>query len=328
MKTENLNEHTDSLSRRNFLTGAGVLAAGSVVASTIIPTLAYADETEAGESAVVETPEETKIFDGVDLSIGRVIHNQDICSGCRTCEIVCSVYHEGIANPSLSRIQWDKRVMDACITNIMMCKQCPGAECVAVCPNGSLYVDPETGARVINADECVGCQLCLNACPVSPSMIRYNAAKNVCFKCNLCDGDPQCVKHCPTGALSSSWVEVDDSSKEDALYEIVLTGEARTFAHIETAMLVLTETGSGITLDGVLWTSHATHSSIILAVFDVKADFYAPDGTHLGSADNTEHIEIPEMSSGEFTLNWSGSKKIGDLGKIVIEAFGDVVRNY
>jgi len=328
LKTENLNESTDSLSRRSFLTGAGTLAAGGVVASTLIPTLAYAEEAQSGKTEDTDESEETKIFDGVELSIGRVIHDQGICSGCRTCEIVCSVYHEGVASSSLSRIQWNKRVMDACITDIMICKHCSGAECVAVCPNGSLSVDPETGARVINEKECVGCQLCLNACPVSPSMIRYNAKKNVCFKCNLCEGDPQCVKHCPTGALAASWVEADDSSKEDELYEISLTGEAKTFAHLETATIVLSETGSAIVVDGVLWTSHATHSSIILAVFDVKADFYSTDGTLLGSSDNTVHIEIPEMSSGEFSLTWTTSKKISDLGKIAIEANGEVVRNY
>ena len=29
----------------------------------------------------------------------------------------------------------------------------------------------------------------------------YNTAKEVSIKCHLCYGEPECVKHCPLGAL-------------------------------------------------------------------------------------------------------------------------------
>jgi Fe-S-cluster-containing dehydrogenase component len=281
----------------------------------------------AATTAGSDNDGQVKVFDGIPLSIGRVVHDQAICSGCRTCEIVCSVYNEGVASSSLSRVQWSKRVMDATITDIMTCKHCAGPECVAVCPNKACHVDAETGARVIDENICVGCLLCLNACPVEPKRIRYNPAKNVCFKCNLCGGDPQCVKLCPTGALTSSWIKQEDSAAEDSFYEINLSGDAAPFAHLEKPMLSLTETASGLALDGVLWTSHATQFNVILAVFDITADFYGPGGALLGSSDNTGHIEIPEMSSGEFHLEWATSNKIADIGKIVINVAGTSVTN-
>lgn len=324
MKNADYSEQHDSLSRRNFLAGVGVLTAGGVVATSLLPNQASADEIK---------PEETdpaavgRVFDGMDLAIGRVVHNQDICSGCRLCECVCSVYHEGVASPSLSRIRAFKNVMDACITDIKTCKQCAGAECVAACPNDAMSVDSETGARIIDEKACVGCQVCLYACPVEPSRIKYNEKKNICFKCNLCDGEPQCVKFCPTGALTASWVEVEDASAENELYEMNFTGDAMAWTHIETSTLILDESGSGITLDGVLWTSHATQFNVILCVYEVTADFYDTKGELLGSSDNSGHIEIPEMSSGEFALTWATSNTMGDIGKIVIKAESTTVTN-
>lgn len=315
MKDANQGEQKYSLSRRGFLSGAGVIA-GGVAASTLVPTTAYAEEAEA-----VEGPKEVRIFDGVDLAIGRVVHDPDICSGCRTCEIVCSVYHEGAASSTLSRIQWDKDVLGACITDIMACKQCAGAECVAVCPNGALHVDAETGARVIDEAVCVGCQLCLNACPVEPKRIRYNREKNVCFKCNLCDGDPQCVKFCPTGSLTSSWVELEKVVEEESIFEVnLVVGEddARLYTHVESSSLFLNETATGLEAGGIVWTSHATSSNIYLAVFDLTADFYDMNGSLLGSSDEGFHFEIAEMSSSEFLLSWTTSYKAADLGKVVL----------
>jgi Fe-S-cluster-containing dehydrogenase component len=325
LNTEVISEQRGSLSRRSFIAGAGVVAAAGIAYH--VPTQAYATETLTGAAAVADEPDEVKVFDGVPLAIGRVVHDPAICSGCRTCEIICAVYNEGIASSALSRMQWDKKLMDATITDIMTCKQCAGPECVAVCPTKALHVDAATGARVIDKELCVGCRLCLNACPVEPKRIRYNAAENICFKCNLCDGDPQCVKYCPTGALSASWIEQEDGSDTSELYEINLSGDSTPFTHIETAMLVLTETATGLTLDGVLWTSHATQFNIILAVFDVTADFYDISGNLIGSSDDSGHIEIPEMSSGEFHLSFTTPTKIDGLGKIAINVVGNNVTN-
>lgn len=325
MKEEMYAEQNDLLSRRNFLTGAGALAAGGVIAASL-PGVAHADEA-ASTGAKAEDDGGKRIFDGVDLAVGHVVHDPAICSGCRTCEIVCSVAHEGVASSELSRLKWEKGVMDACITTIYNCKQCPGAECVAVCPSGALTVDSKTGARVIDEKKCVGCQLCLNACPVNPKMIRYNEKKNVCFKCDLCDGDPQCVKFCPMGALKASWIEYKAEDKGQSLYQLNFTGDAKTWTHCETNTLVLTEGGSGLQLDGVVWTSHATNFNIILGKFTVTADFCDAAGNVLASSDGSVYFEIPEMSSYEFTLTCAGVKSAKDVGKIVLNVATENVTN-
>jgi Fe-S-cluster-containing hydrogenase component 2 len=52
---------------------------------------------------------------------------------------------------------------------------------------------------VINYDRCIGCRTCVAVCPFGAA--RYDAVRNRPIKCELCDGDPQCVKMCPTEAM-------------------------------------------------------------------------------------------------------------------------------
>jgi carbon-monoxide dehydrogenase iron sulfur subunit len=87
-----------------------------------------------------------------------ILIEQDKCTGCRLCEMVCSVKHEGVSNPSRARISIIKWFMEG-FHMPMVCQHCMEAPCIAVCPKD----------RVI--------------------------------KCDLCDGDPQCVKFCFPGAL-------------------------------------------------------------------------------------------------------------------------------
>ena len=61
-----------------------------------------------------------------------------------------------------------------------------------------------------NLDACIGCGLCQKACPWN--MMSFDVEKNVASKCFLCNGDPKCVKACPTEAIR--YVPWMDRSKE------------------------------------------------------------------------------------------------------------------
>lgn len=133
---------------------------------------------------------------------GYLVCDSSICGGCKKCEMVCSLYHEDVISPALARITVKQDIFGGYICKAMPCLQCDGPDCLLACPvPGALYVDDRTGARVIDQEKCTGCKLCLEACPTTPKGIRYNVESKVCFKCDLCDGNPQCVKFCPTGAL-------------------------------------------------------------------------------------------------------------------------------
>lgn len=49
--------------------------------------------------------------------------------------------------------------------------------------------------------------MCMLVCPVGAP--HYSVAVGKMEKCDLCDGDPTCVKACPTGAIK--YVDVEDA---------------------------------------------------------------------------------------------------------------------
>lgn len=130
---------------------------------------------------------------------GIVVADPTLCSGCKICELVCSLHHEGVINPALARlyVAYDPFINEH--PEPTFCKQCAGPECMLVCPTGAIGVDSATGARVVDEEKCNGCGLCVKACFLG--MIKLNPDTKKALKCDLCDGDPQCVKYCPQNAL-------------------------------------------------------------------------------------------------------------------------------
>jgi carbon-monoxide dehydrogenase iron sulfur subunit len=120
------------------------------------------------------------------------------CTGCRLCETACSISHEKVCNPTLSRIhvaKWET----AGLYIPVVCVQCESPICEQVCPVKAIKRDEKTGAVVINYDVCVGCRLCALYCPFAGAQI--DAKKGRVLKCDLCDGEPVCVKFCDPQAL-------------------------------------------------------------------------------------------------------------------------------
>ncbi len=136
---------------------------------------------------------------------GVVVCDENLCTGCGTCELMCSLYHEGVTGREFSRAEVvEHHFIDR--IEFYICKQCLYPSCYFACPlrNTALCVDENTGARYINEDECTGCGECIDACPLDPKRIKLNDQKEVAFKCDLCmdraDG-PICVEYCNHGAL-------------------------------------------------------------------------------------------------------------------------------
>lgn len=122
----------------------------------------------------------------------------DKCTGCRTCEIVCSLQHNGEINPSRSRIKvvrWD----DQGEAIPMNCRQCEWAPCEAICPIKAISRDGLLGREVVNHDTCIGCRMCVAVCPFGA--MSFDTSTKKVITCDLCDDDPLCVKFCTTQAL-------------------------------------------------------------------------------------------------------------------------------
>jgi carbon-monoxide dehydrogenase iron sulfur subunit len=97
-----------------------------------------------------------------------LVADYEKCTGCRSCEMACSLSHFGECNPVKSAVQvvkWE-----------------------------------EEGLDVIDANLCIGCRMCMVACPFGA--IAYIADLKQCFKCDLCGGDPLCIRYCEPKALT------------------------------------------------------------------------------------------------------------------------------
>ncbi len=132
--------------------------------------------------------------------------NHEKCTGCRLCELVCAVWHDGISNPVRSRIRVMKWEMDG-ISIPMACQQCKEAPCLHGCPVKAISRNDQ-GCVTVDYDICIGCRTCVYVCPFGG--MTYNSIDQKVIKCDLCDGDPQCVRFCDVQALE--FVEAADVS--------------------------------------------------------------------------------------------------------------------
>lgn len=144
------------------------------------------------------------------------------CTGCRTCEMACSLYHEGKCSPLLSRnrvVKFEAKGISIPTT----CANCSKPYCMLVCPVGAISVNAETGAVVVNEERCIGCRACAVACPFGQA--NYHPERRVAMKCNLCDGDPVCVKFCPSGAITYGTMDESLMAKRRAFFSKFVSEE-------------------------------------------------------------------------------------------------------
>ncbi|MBS7620210.1 4Fe-4S dicluster domain-containing protein [Candidatus Bathyarchaeota archaeon] len=117
------------------------------------------------------------------------------CSGCRRCEIACSLSHEGLIWPEASRIRVFMLVPGVEVPHL--CFQCEDYPCVDACPMGALSINSETGAVETDSSKCSACGLCIEACP--GKVPHLHPKGNPIVICDLCGGKPKCVEACQEG---------------------------------------------------------------------------------------------------------------------------------
>ncbi len=197
---EALPETKSSVSRREFVAGAGALGVGAVFGGLLVKGIMLPDEVFA-----------------IPASEGYLLVDTMKCAGCASCMLACSLVHSGESSVSLSRIQVLNNVFEAFPGGIVQqqCRQCPFPSCVDACPTGAMHVDKEHGnVRMVDEAKCIGCERCINACPFTPSRVQWNPEERHAQKCDLCANTPfmteeggpggaqACVAVCPTRAIS------------------------------------------------------------------------------------------------------------------------------
>jgi len=158
-----------------------------------------------------------------DTSRKAILVTPELCIGCRACQVACKSWNQlpaistknhgsyqnppDLASAAFNIIRYNEVPSKENAVRWLFvsrrCMHCDDAGCMNICPSGAIY-RTEEGAVAVNRDKCIGCKLCVQACPFD--VPRYDAEGKM-SKCHLCfdrianDMQPACVKTCPTGAL-------------------------------------------------------------------------------------------------------------------------------
>jgi anaerobic carbon-monoxide dehydrogenase iron sulfur subunit len=159
----------------------------------------------------------------------HVMISRKKCTGCHMCELACSAYHEGAYRPSVARLYSE---CNPTTTEIKghTCLQTGCAKCQQACPNDAIVtkqitVTPkgffeskekvgdsvEGFVLVVDEEKCTNCGECYEVCPTG--VIHEHPDREVAFKCDLCDGEPQCIAFCQNKYVYAVDLKVDKKDK-------------------------------------------------------------------------------------------------------------------
>ncbi len=128
----------------------------------------------------------------------KLVPEPSKCTGCHSCEVWCSHHHFQVSNPSLARLRIVTDEGQGVFTP-ETCYHCEDPWCMNACPSEAITRDPDTGAVVIEDDLCTLCLICVDACPFEAIKIAPDGSV---YKCDLCQGNPDCVWSCTREALT------------------------------------------------------------------------------------------------------------------------------
>ena len=87
----------------------------------------------------------------------------ELCSGCKICELACTVAHFGVNNPKKSAIRVMVTYPHPVVRMPIVCSQCRVPVCADACPVDALA--RRDGIVALDKDKCISCMKCLDACP-------------------------------------------------------------------------------------------------------------------------------------------------------------------
>jgi len=148
----------------------------------------------------------------------RIVIDYTRCTGCQACVLSCALSHGQSIRTSASAIQIASSE-DEGIHVPLLCIACAERSCIDACPEGAIRLDNYLGIPLIDRDRCIGCRACLSACPYAG--IHFDDTVGRPVVCDLCGGDPLCVKVCSgergmPGALTLRIAEEDHEAKHTA----------------------------------------------------------------------------------------------------------------
>ena len=148
---------------------------------------------------------------------GVIVVDVEKCLGCKSCQLQCALEHSRSKNLHEAIHEYPPprwRITVEAVDDLAaprQCRHCEDAPCVQVCPSQALSKPAADGPVMLDGDRCIGCSLCVTACPFGG--IAMDDVAGAVIKCDFClarleeDRLPACVEGCPTNALQFKRLE-------------------------------------------------------------------------------------------------------------------------
>ncbi|MDO6459772.1 4Fe-4S dicluster domain-containing protein [Granulosicoccaceae sp. 1_MG-2023] len=142
------------------------------------------------------------------------------CIGCQACTVACVMENDVPEDAFRTHVSVYEVVKDrrdpAMVMLPRLCNHCDNPPCVPVCPVEATFKVEGSGEVLVDADRCVGCAYCVQACPYDARFINHET--QTADKCTFCFHRtqagllPACVETCVGGARNFG--DLDDPESE------------------------------------------------------------------------------------------------------------------